>query len=321
MPTAVDELTPQQRYEVALAYLAQPSLHHRVHAMRRVLATTRGAVRYEEEWLDFQLKLPAYEFAQRHGVRLPRLHGYWPSPREVDWDALPDSFVLKGNTGTMARAVFLLQRLGSGRFVDMAGGDVLTPDDIADRMDALLAAGRVRGVDVFAEDLLTDASGSRPAADWRFYCFHGTVGLSFTRTTNASRRSKDWRYRFFDTDWRDVGQAFTDLPVDAQLPLPRHPEEMLATAARLSAAVPRPFLRIDLYDGARGAVFGEVTVSPGGPHVLSPELDRRLGALWEDAEARLAALAGRAGALPIGLVGTGVAVERLLGRRPDGRAG
>ena len=78
--------------------------------------------------------------------------------------------------------------------------------------------------------------------------------------------------------------------------------ELLALASLVSAAVPRASLRVDLFEDADGPVLGELTPEPGGPVFVRSDIDRMLGSLWEDAEARLRVRAGRAGTLnPVGV--------------------
>ena len=55
----------------------------------------------------------------------------------------------------------------------------------------------------------------------------------------------------------------------------------------LSAAVPLPFVRVDLYGTTKGIVMGEITLLPGGNQHYIPVQDARLGKMWEEAEMRL----------------------------------
>lgn len=61
----------------------------------------------------------------------------------------------------------------------------------------------------------------------------------------------------------------------------------MQAARTLSQAIRRPIQRIDFYETDRGIVFGEITQNPGRPPSLVPEWDEKLGAVYEDAYARL----------------------------------
>lgn len=64
--------------------------------------------------------------------------------------------------------------------------------------------------------------------------------------------------------------------------------QVLEYAAKISLNIPAPFMRIDFYKGADGYYLGELTPHPGRyfPE-YSPELDKKLGQLFCEAEARL----------------------------------
>jgi hypothetical protein len=125
--------------------------------------------------------------------------------------------------------------------------------------------------------------------DWKVLTFYGRVGLVAGKATGVDAKGRPTAgFRFFDEDLRDAGRAFKDHRMDPTIAPPRSGEQLLALARRISAAVPRPFLRVDLYDGPDGPVFGEVTPQPGWDFAVRRDVDRWMGGLWEDAEARLA---------------------------------
>lgn len=64
--------------------------------------------------------------------------------------------------------------------------------------------------------------------------------------------------------------------------------QVLEYAVKISLNIPAPFMRIDFYKGADGYYLGELTPHPGRyfPE-YSPDLDKQLGQLFCEAEARL----------------------------------
>ncbi|MDD9206423.1 ATP-grasp fold amidoligase family protein, partial [Georgenia sp. 10Sc9-8] len=78
-----------------------------------------------------------------------------------------------------------------------------------------------------------------------------------------------------------------DVRTDAELPAPQFIEEAVEAGRVMSGAVREPFVRLDFYEDHKGIVFGEVTPAPGGNQIMRPDVDARLGAMWEAAEARL----------------------------------
>jgi hypothetical protein len=231
-------------------------------------------------------KLAAYAFVAERGIAHPEVFGTYEAPTAVDWSATPDRFVLKCVEGASGRGVFPLVRQESGGFVDVLRGGDVTPQEVIDQLESLHAEGHV-GYPLIAEALLGETVGGRPQLpdDWKLYSFFGEVELiMLKRPVPGSRQA---RYRFFDGAWRDAGPVRYRLDVDPTLPMARHPDQLVDTAARLSRDVEWPFVRIDLYDTAEGVVFGEFTFLPGGAQLYPEDIDRRLGAAWEDAEVRL----------------------------------
>ncbi|MEY8837654.1 ATP-grasp fold amidoligase family protein, partial [Cribrihabitans sp. XS_ASV171] len=68
---------------------------------------------------------------------------------------------------------------------------------------------------------------------------------------------------------------------DNVLPLPQNPQAMMEMARAISAALPLPFCRIDLFEFDEGLTVGELTPEPGGYQNFSPAADLYLGAFFE----------------------------------------
>jgi hypothetical protein len=74
---------------------------------------------------------------------------------------------------------------------------------------------------------------------------------------------------------------------DHGIPVPGNLDTLTEAARVMSRAIPRPFIRVDLYDVDGRIVFGELTPRPGHLMDYGPELDERFGHLWERAQARV----------------------------------
>jgi len=230
-------------------------------------------------------KYRAYEFADAHGVDHPRVLDAWRTIEDVDWSALPDAFVLKTRWGSSNVGVKALVGQGDGLYRDLMRSRTWTVDEIlADHVDKE-SRGRVSRAG-FVEELIMKPGGVGIADDWKFYCFYGRVGLSMQRDLRASADMSDWRFKFRDRDWRDLGPVKFFDRLDPALPQPRDSAALVELAERLSSLIGRPFIRIDLFEADRGPVLGEFTPAPGPPEVFVPEIDEMLGAFWEEAEAR-----------------------------------
>jgi hypothetical protein len=234
-------------------------------------------------------KLEGRAFANRLGVRAPALLA-GPAPiRDLDLDALSDHFVIKPVSGHSSRGVFLLHRVGPDRYRSLLDeSQIFSRAELLDRYAQWQDNGSIPE-SVFVELLLYDGPAESPRApiDYRFFCFFGEVGFVMARDGHGTRAGRRVRFRFFDDRWDDLGTVRLDVRNDSAIPVPRQAESLVEAARLLSAAIPRPMVRIDLFDADDAAYFGEVTPFPGGNFAMADEYDRRFGEQWERAEARL----------------------------------
>ncbi|MGP9685091.1 ATP-grasp fold amidoligase family protein [Halomonas sp. AOP25-F1-15] len=128
------------------------------------------------------------------------------------------------------------------------------------------------------EELLLPPSGLlRPVDDFKFYAFRGRVGLIL----QVARQPEGQYYRWYDRDWHPVETGKYAEANDPALLPPREPEALLSVAEQVSAALPTPFCRIDLYEARQGPVLGELTPVPGTYHTFGEQADLYLGAMFE----------------------------------------
>jgi TupA-like ATPgrasp len=119
-------------------------------------------------------------------------------------------------------------------------------------------------------------SGGVPPSDYKFFVFHGKVGMVVV----DQDRFSDHTSTLLHPDWHAFAVEGT---FDAAHDLPAQPPnygKMIELAERLAADF--EFARIDLYNVDGRIYFGEITHNPGGGLVrLRPRsFDRALGELW-----------------------------------------
>ena len=225
-------------------------------------------------------KLKAYSFAQSHGVRVPRIFGIWDSPGKIDWSLLPDQVVIKSNTGSWGEGVFPLQRV-DGAWTVFTTATPIAPEDVVGRLDDRRTGRRIGGP-FFAEELLGGGRDNTLPVEVRVSAFYGEVSHALLRHVPEVGNRESVKYRRIVIGGvAPQGEEADDIDVPGNL------DELVDVARRLSLCIPRPYVRVDLYDIAGEVVFGELTPRPGDPTGIGVELDRRLGELWERAEARV----------------------------------
>lgn len=266
------------------ASVEKPSYSRNVYAERRIHAHMRDR-NYPDRGNLVTRKLKSYSFAQSHGVTIPRLFDIWDRPEDIDWDGLPDEVVIKSHTGTSGRGVIPLRRV-NGAWTMVTSTDVITPAEVVERLHKFEAKGLVGGP-YFAEELLGGGENNSLPADVKLLAFYGEVGLLYLRSAHTLDERKSWRYRTFFADGTDPGSIYQKSRYDESIPVPENLDALVDVAKRLSLGIPRAFVRVDLYDVDGRIVFGELTPRPGGTVDFGPEMDERLGHLWERAHARV----------------------------------
>jgi len=258
-----------------------PSFARYVYAERRINAHL-GERNYPGRANQVARKLKAYSFAQSHGVRIPALVGLWDAPEDIPWDDLPDQVVIKSHTGASSRGVFPLQRI-DGRWFVVTRPEPIEPADVVEQLTALAREGRIDGP-YFGQQLIGEGRDNVLPTELRVYCFYGEVGVVNVRRATSHGDNAGTRARRYLPDG-SPGPRHRRHDDDIELPDVFH--TAVDVGRRLSTHVPRAFVRVDLLEDDGDVVFGELTPRPGGPHYFGPEDDRRLGELWEQAQARV----------------------------------
>ena len=275
---------------------AGPSYATKLAAARRVSRRATEIGTPDPVWA-INDKADAYAWVDGLGVRRPALLGEYPRCSAVDWTSVPDRFVLKPARGAGANGVHLLERR-SDAWYDRRSGRTVTPEEVCRTMQVLVDRGTVSD-EVILEQMVNDSRRpDQPPVDYKVHTFYGQVAVVLARAPQTSPGEEPRTgTKAFDSGWQDLGPDVVPGLQDRAIAPPRHADELLAMAAHISAAVPRPFLRVDLYDDDDGPMFGEITPFPGGPHKYRRDIDRLMGECWEDAEARLLVRAAQAGLL------------------------
>ncbi len=223
--------------------------------------------------------------AERIGAQfLTKLHFVGARFEDIDFDRLPNEFVIKANHGC--------------RWMSIVEDKKAFDRDIARKQfrrwlrDSYHLYSRehfYKHIErrVLVEELLKESSGA-PAIDYKFYVYDGVV-----RFVLVTRRVGEARIlTFFDRDRRrhnirgvSLGTGHRARPHDSRsgLPATEFPanfEAMAEIACKLARGF--DFMRVDLYNPGGRIVFGEMTPLPTGGVIAydPPEFDRVLGEPW-----------------------------------------
>ena len=199
------------------------------------------------------------------------LLGAWDRFDAIDFDALPDKFVLKCNHDS-----------GSVKLVpDKSKMDKAALKSFFERRMALNAycLGREYPYKDVKPKIMAEAFMEAPSGgginDYKFFCFHGKPELLFVATDRAT----DVRFDFFDMDFNHLDIVNIHEQSGKKIPKPTCFDQMKAIAEKLSRGM--EFVRIDLYEIGGRIYFGEFTFFHGGGFYLfyPPHWEKDLGDL------------------------------------------
>lgn len=211
------------------------------------------------------------------GEILVPFYGVWESAEDIDFDSLPDRFILKTNHGSGGIfAVTNKNKANKEEIVKNLQKGLDTPFGISSVEPHYLKIPHR----VIAEGLLqNDAPFSSSIVDYKIFCFHGEpliIGVYYDRDNTIHKLNAT----YYDKDWirRDEWIKPSDREGAKDVPRPVTLDRMLTIARELCK--PFPFVRFDLYESDGKVYFGEFTFTPDGCKGgrLNPEIFDWLGA-------------------------------------------
>lgn len=195
------------------------------------------------------------------GHILNDLYGVFERPEEIDFDILPEKFVMKTTTGGGGQNVIVV--------TDKSTCDIdvlrkkLALWEGANNLGAL--AGRewaYKGCKprIIIEKYLEDKVGGGKLMDYKIFCFNGTPKFLYVI---SDRKPGEYAYfGVYDVDFKKLPVYRCDELKDQNiLTTPKNYHNMLEIARRLSEDFPE--VRVDLYNIDGQIVFGELTFYDG----------------------------------------------------------
>ena len=199
-------------------------------------------------------KLAVREYVEKHGYgyMLNDLIAVFDKVEDIDWERLPDAFVMKWNFGSgfnylcddkcnldISHAIQQLHKWGNTKFW-------LFFSELQYNIDKK---------QIICERFLKTANNA--LIDYKFYCFHGKVKavLVIERVGKNAEKAV-----FMTPEWNylsDISYKYKD---DFLPDKPQSLKEMIAAAEALSE--PFPFVRVDFYEWEGIPIFGEMTFTP-----------------------------------------------------------
>lgn len=216
------------------------------------------------QWLKLHNRKPEYtQMVDKVGAKeyvaniigeehiIPTL-GVWDRVEDIDWDSLPNQFVLKCTHDS--------------------GGIVICSDK--SKLDISAAKAKLKkGLKrkyypqnrewpyknvkprIIGEQYMVDESGYE-LKDYKWFCFNGEPKALFI-ATDRGVEGEETKFDFFDAEFNHLPFTNGHPNANREIAKPKSFEKMKELAAKLSAG--QPHLRVDFYDIDGKIYFGELT--------------------------------------------------------------
>jgi hypothetical protein len=178
--------------------------------------------------------------------------GVYDSFSEIDFDALPNQFVLKC-THDSGGIVICKDK----KSLDIKAADEILTKGIKHNYYTRNGEWPYKNVTprIIAEEYMEDTATSE-LRDYKFFCFNGVVRLLFVASDRQSK-TEETKFDFFDSDYNFL-PIINGHPNSTQHPVkPINFELMKEFAVKLSENIPH--VRVDFYEVNGKVYFGEMT--------------------------------------------------------------
>lgn len=177
--------------------------------------------------------------------------GVWEKAEDIDFDALPNEFVLKCTHDSGGMVI-----CNDKSQLDIQSTKATLNHFLNRNFYSLHREWPYKNVKprIIAEKYMVDESGYE-LKDYKFFCFDGKVNAMFIATDRNEKT--ETCFDFFDRDFNHMPVINGHPNTKKELKKPLGFEKMIELAERLSIGIPQ--VRIDFYDINGKVYFGEMT--------------------------------------------------------------
>ena len=170
----------------------------------------------------------------------------------INFDALPDKFVLKCNHGCKFNIIC----------TDKANFDEKMAVDTLNKWKKTKFGYEtcephyfnIKPL-IYAEKYIASDEGIMPN-DYKIYCFNGKAKIILV----CSEREKSLKRSFYDLNWNRLNYEKAEYHTNKDFEKPKNLDKMIKYANILSK--PFKFVRVDFYESGNDIIFGELTFTP-----------------------------------------------------------
>lgn len=199
----------------------------------------------------------------------------YEKPEDIDWDTLPNHFVLKTTHGGGGSGVIICR---DKKQLDIYEAKKKLQKSMRSDIYINSREWPYKNVKhrIIAEEYMADSNGELP--DYKFYCFHGKMEFMFIATGRYSGKKT---FDYYDKEFNKLPFQWGAPSSSSCIEKPSFFDEMKLIAEKLADGLPH--VRIDLFYANSNIYFGEITFFDGsGLTPFDPkEWDYKVGELLD----------------------------------------
>lgn len=237
-------------------------------------------------WTELADKYKVRDYVKSKGLGdiLVKLYAVWYNIDEVDFDSLPESFIIKANNG---------DGKGTNKIIHKSELTIERKTELSKlickwlnrkNIGALHAEPQYKGMTpcVIAEEVLPLDEGASSLTDYKIWCFNGKAYYIWVCNDRGSGGNSA-HVMTYDMNWSphpEFSVFNSDYLKGEIIPKPQNFDKMIEIAETLSNGFPE--LRVDLYNISGKIYFGELTFTSQGGFMdfYTPEFNHKLGSLF-----------------------------------------
>lgn len=214
-------------------------------------------------WTKCADKYLVREFVKERGCEdiLNELYGKWDVENDIDWEGLPNSFVLKLNNG--CGNVFIVKDKSKANWKEIKKqirqGLRIRFGDV----NAQLHYTYIKPCIIAEKLLINEDDPNKSLVDYKIWCLNGEP--QFILVVYERNNHSHYKLGVYDLEWNDIyKQAFDSSSRhyhESHIPKPKSLDKMLTLAKVLSKGFEE--VRVDLYVVSGEPMFGELTFTTG----------------------------------------------------------
>ena len=225
-------------------------------------------------------KYEVREYVKSKGLEniLVELYAHYDKTEDIDWDKLPDSFVIKTQHGGGGLNVIVCPEKNKISKETVISKLSFSNDNVPSSGGGREWAYWGIKTGVIVEELLVNSDSPEAGVnDYKIFCYNGAPKYIIVDVDRYIGHKRN----FYDVNWKNLNVTSDCPAADKEVPKPGNFEEMLRIASVLSEDF--PYVRVDLYNIDGKIYFGELTFYPWSGYVqyTPDEMDFEFGKDFE----------------------------------------